>query len=401
MDFQGQGKSLTGETEALALIDPTSRYVVVIPLRDREATTWLQPFLDRIVFTFGTPDVLHSDAAPEFLSAALDLLAKATGIRITTTLGHNAHGNGTIEVFWRYWNRCLRLLPDDHYVRWPAIASSICFAFNTAAQDAIAGVTPFEVYHGAPARNPFSSHLLNHPMVDEDKEAILPKDFAAAVTVSTTIFIQLAKTHDEYVRAETAARLNEHGHSRTFLIGDKVKIRVPPTVQQMEETGRRAKHITAWRGPCTVTERLSATAYAVVHDDTKRAYERVLSNMLPYRATSAKVNANAQYNEQYSEPLKEGEFIAIRDDPTGPIFLAEVMSVQPNDVSLHYYGTIGLILATAIFKPCWHEVSSDDIILDRVPGDRDPHSNYVPYSGAIDLRDIHTVLVARHLIRVY
>ncbi len=117
MDFQGQGTALTGETEALALIDPTSRYVVVIPLLNREASTWLQPFLDRIVFTFGTPDVLHSDAAPEFLSDALALLAAAADITATTTLAHNARGNGTIEVFWRFWNRCLRLLPDDHYVR--------------------------------------------------------------------------------------------------------------------------------------------------------------------------------------------------------------------------------------------------------------------------------------------
>jgi hypothetical protein len=43
MDFQGQGSALTGETEALALIDPTSRYVVVISLPNREAKTWLQP----------------------------------------------------------------------------------------------------------------------------------------------------------------------------------------------------------------------------------------------------------------------------------------------------------------------------------------------------------------------
>jgi transposase InsO family protein len=107
MDFQGQGKALTGETEALALIDPTSRYVVVIPLVNREAKTWLQPFLDRIVFTFGAPNTLHSDAAPEFLSEALALLAQAADIRTTTTLGHNARDNGTIEVFWRFWNRCL------------------------------------------------------------------------------------------------------------------------------------------------------------------------------------------------------------------------------------------------------------------------------------------------------
>ncbi len=88
MDFQGQGTA--AETEVLALIDPTSRYVVAIPLRDRQASTWLQPFLDRIVFTFGAPDVLHSDDAPEFLSEALQLLAKAANIQTTTTLGHNA-----------------------------------------------------------------------------------------------------------------------------------------------------------------------------------------------------------------------------------------------------------------------------------------------------------------------
>ena len=34
MDFQGQGTSASGMTELLALIDPTSRYVVVIPLKD-------------------------------------------------------------------------------------------------------------------------------------------------------------------------------------------------------------------------------------------------------------------------------------------------------------------------------------------------------------------------------
>jgi hypothetical protein len=43
MNFQGQGKALTGENEALALIDPTSRYVVVIPLKDREAPPGCSP----------------------------------------------------------------------------------------------------------------------------------------------------------------------------------------------------------------------------------------------------------------------------------------------------------------------------------------------------------------------
>ncbi len=217
MDFQGQGTALTGETEALALIDPTSRYVVVIPLLNREAKTWLQPFLDRIVFTFGAPTTLHSDAAPEFLSEALALLAQAANIKTTTTLGHNASGNGTVEVFWRYWNRCLRLLPDDHYAVWPSFASRIAFAYNTVTHDSLGEVTPFEVYHGSPAHNPLVSLLLEQPPIDEDKEVVLPKDFAEAVSVSTSIFSQLAKSNDHFCRTETAARLNQKGSKNLSL----------------------------------------------------------------------------------------------------------------------------------------------------------------------------------------
>jgi hypothetical protein len=166
----------------------------------------------------------------------------------------------------------------------------------------------------------------------------------------------------------------------------------------MEETGRRAKHITAWRGPCTITERLSATSYAMIDDDTQRAYERVLANMLPYRAVRAKVKANAQYNEQYSEPFTAGEFIAIRDELTGPIYLAEVMDVQPHHVSLHDYGCTEVVLAAAVFRPCWHEIEGTDIVLaTECPKPCDDHITFIPYSGDVDLQDLHTVLVTRHL----
>jgi hypothetical protein len=198
--------------------------------------------------------------------------------------------------------------------------------------------------------------------MDADKELSLPAEFAAAVAVSTRAFSQLAKTHDEFVRNETAARLNERGQAKSFQIGDKVKIRVPPTALQMEETGRRAKHITAWRGPCTVFERLSNTAYAATDDSTKRRYERVISNLLPYRAVKAKTNADAAYNQQYSEPFAVGEFIAIRDEPTGPFYVARVESLLDKTISVHYYGCTGIVLDTVIFKPCWHRVDDTEIL---------------------------------------
>jgi transposase InsO family protein len=399
MDFQGQGTAATGETEVLALIDPTSRYVVVIPLKDRQASTWLQPFLDRIVFTFGAPDVLHSDDAPEFISEALDLLAKAADIKTTTTLGHNARGNATIEVWWRFWNRCLRLLSDEHYLRWPEFASRIAFAYNATPHEGIGAVTAFQIYHGTDPRNTLASSLADPPVFTEDEELALPAQFADAVAMSTQAFTKMAKTHDEVVKSETALRLNKKGSSKSFEVGQKVKVRVPPTQNQLLETGRRAKHITAWRGPCTILERLSTTAYAAVDDTTKRRYERVVSNILPYKASRAKTNADASFSEVYSAPFVVGEFIAVRDEPTGPFYVALVQHLTKDVVRVHYHGTTSIVLANAVFKPCWNHTDGDEIILsqDAPSANITQQRQFVPYTGEIDLKDVYTVLVARNL----
>jgi hypothetical protein len=78
---------------------------------------------------------------------------------LTTTLGHNARSNGVIEVFWRDWNRCMRLLLDSGYVVWPRFVSRIVFAYNTVPHELLGGISPYELYYGAPARDVFSSIL--------------------------------------------------------------------------------------------------------------------------------------------------------------------------------------------------------------------------------------------------
>ena len=174
---------------------------------------------------------------------------------------------------------------------------------------------------------------------------------------------------------------------------------MPPTQSQLLETGRRSKHLTAWRGPCTILERLSTTAYAAVDDTTARRYERVIANILPYHAKRAKTNADAGFSEVYSEPFVIGEFIAIRDEPHGPFYVALVTAVTAKLLRVHYYGTYNVVLATAVFKPCWNEVNGSDIVLQTdcpTPADYGSR-NFEPYSGEMDLKDVKTVLVARHL----
>jgi hypothetical protein len=97
MDFQGQGQAITGETEALAVMDSFTKTVFVLPLKDRTAPTFVPTLLDAIGFSRGAPDVIHTDAAPELLSTLLAAVLATTGTQHTTTCGHNAQSNGEIE----------------------------------------------------------------------------------------------------------------------------------------------------------------------------------------------------------------------------------------------------------------------------------------------------------------
>jgi hypothetical protein len=62
------------------------------------------------------------------------------------------------------------------------------------------------------------------------------------VKESVAAFTRLAKNHTDFVRSSTADRMNLHGYPKTYVVGDIVKIRVPPTHEQMLICGRRSSH---------------------------------------------------------------------------------------------------------------------------------------------------------------
>ncbi len=163
------------------------------------------------------------------MSELLKAVANITETLITTTMGHNARSNGIIEVFWRFWNRCMRLLPDDHYSKWPSFAARIAFAYNTAPHQSLGGISPYELYHDIAARDTLSAilnesteHLVQLP--DEAGDIENARLFAIAVRTSTTAFVQLARNHDQYLKNETAATLNNKGFPRSFIVGIRSKL---------------------------------------------------------------------------------------------------------------------------------------------------------------------------------
>jgi hypothetical protein len=126
----------------------------------------------------------------------------------------------------------------------------------------------------------------------------------------------MAQHHSDYEKSTTADRLNLFGHPKSYTVGESVKIYVPPTHEQMLVSGRRAKHLLAWRGPCSIVEKLSATTYAMNENSTGRRFERAVLNILPYRASKAPLPPS--YDPFYSKPFGIGEIVANRNSAQNP-----------------------------------------------------------------------------------
>jgi hypothetical protein len=140
----------------------------------------------------------------------------------------------------------------------------------------------------------------------------------------------------------------------------------------------------------------------MTEDLTGRKFERVLTNVLPYRASSAR--AQAVYDPATSDPFIIGEIVAVRDAPATPYYLAEVIAISATSTTVHYFGCRQRDLARATFRPAWHLPNGNEISLaspTRPEKRNGPHRRtlrQLAYTGVLEFDALRQLLVvARNL----
>ncbi len=130
----------------------------------------------------------------------------------------------------------------------------------------------------------------------------------------------------------------------------------------------------------------------MAQQDTLREYERSVSSLLPWKATTPRRARNAEYDLETSAVFTVGDFIAVRDEPASWFYLAKITTVTATVIIVHYYGCRSDDLKKAKFYPGWHLSTQDYIQLS--PSKPDHH---IRHTDGLDLSAIDTLLVAQHL----
>ena len=134
----------------------------------------------------------------------------------------------------------------------------------------------------------------------------------------------------------------------------------------------------------------------MTEDSTGRLFERVLPNILPYRATTAR--AQLTYDPASHDPFVPDELIAVRDSVGTPYCLAKITTIANKSITVQYYGCTQRDFTRAVFRPGWHlpNVYNNET-QDAITLSVTQPAGTVPYTGVLKLDSLRQLLVARNL----
>ena len=107
---------------------------------------------------FGIPARIHSDQGRSFDNKIISSLCKMYGIRQSTTMPYNPHGNSQCKWFNRTLFSLMRTLDQEQKPNWPTCLSSLVFAYN-AMPHSTTGYQPYELMFSRKAPTPCNNWL--------------------------------------------------------------------------------------------------------------------------------------------------------------------------------------------------------------------------------------------------
>lgn len=149
IDIVGRLPDDQGFVYCLTIMDRFSRWPEAVPLRNMEAETVCQAFVDHWISRYGVPETVTTDQGRQFESRLFAALLRVSGsYRIRTTAYHPA-SNGMIER----WHRSLKasIMCHSHH-GWTRVLSTVLLGLRSAVMEC--GASAAEYLYGTTLRLP-------------------------------------------------------------------------------------------------------------------------------------------------------------------------------------------------------------------------------------------------------
>jgi len=253
--------SENGNKFAITAICDLTKYLIIIPIPNKEATTIAAAFFNNVIKYFGITKVIRTDLGTEFYNNIMRELCKLLNISHKTSTPYRHETVGTVERSHRTLNEYLRAYINNNHTDWDKCANIFNYCYNITPSTALHGYTPFELVFGKRATTP---DFLSQP--------ILPVYNVENYANELRYRLQIAHNHvRQYLQSDKEQRKKYHDSNASpidFQVNDKVLL--------ANDAGHKLDAV--YKGPFVITALEGVNA--IVRDQKTRKTSLIHKNRL-------------------------------------------------------------------------------------------------------------------------
>ena len=218
-----------------------SKYIVAVPIGQQDTETVARAVVEKIVLTYGTPQILQTDQGANFVSEVFRNTCKILRIKKIQSTAFHPESQGSIERSHRVLAEYLRHYVKEDQTNWDQWVAFATYVYNTI-EHSTTRFTPFELLFGHPSTLP--SAIKGPPELRYNYVDYVSELRSRLQTVHQ-------QAHKNLIASKGTSKECYDKTSRTtkLQVGDKVLL-FDETVRR----GRSRKLNAQWIGPYTITE---------------------------------------------------------------------------------------------------------------------------------------------------
>ena len=210
-----------GHRYILTLVDFSTRYPEVIPLKNIDTETVAEALVD-IFSCLAVPEEILSDLDTQFVSDCMRDVIRLLSIKQLTTTPYHPMCNGFTEKFNGTMKSMLKRLCSEQPRRWHRyILNPLLFAYREVPQEST-GFSPFEQLYGRAVKGPMA--ILKQSWTKEVEEPEVTNSYQYVFELREKLEGTFKLAHSELDKAQQKGKhyYDRKSKVRKFQPGDKV-----------------------------------------------------------------------------------------------------------------------------------------------------------------------------------
>lgn len=140
-------KTNAGNVYATTIQCELTKYVIIIPIPNKEAATVARSIVENFVLIYGTPKVMRTDMGSEYKNQIFDKITELLGTEHKMSTAYHSQTIGGCERNHRVFNEYIRMYINQTHTDWDNWTRYYAFCYNTTPSS-YHNYTPFELIFG-------------------------------------------------------------------------------------------------------------------------------------------------------------------------------------------------------------------------------------------------------------